>query len=192
MRYTPPNPSYRLEDHMHRLMLPGQKTYPEHTDGQMGGNANAIRSDRNFTNQKSSEEQLHDQRGLRTESSLADFPRGRVQYKTTRDVRAWGVKGYLRNLMKTSHTIYLACGFAVLGVCAGVQTPKTQVPVAESRPAPKGAFAKEIGDLEARYDRADWRSPELILQGLRSDSVSFLRRLRLRCCECSRSANLNE
>lgn len=102
---------------------------------------------------------------LRTESSLADFPRGRVQYKTTRDVRAWGVKGYLRNLMKTSHTIYLACGLAVLGVCAGAQTPKTHFPAAESRPAPKGAFAKEIGDLEARYDRADWKSPELILQG---------------------------
>ena len=72
--------------------------------------------------------------------------------------------------MKTSHPIYLACGLAVLGVCAGAQTPKTQVPVAESCPAPKGAFAKEIGDLEARYDRADWRSPELILQGLRSDN----------------------
>jgi hypothetical protein len=72
--------------------------------------------------------------------------------------------------MKTSLTICLACGLAVIGVCAGARTPKTQAPAADSRPAPKGAFAKEIGDLKARYDRADWKSPELILQGLRSDN----------------------
>jgi hypothetical protein len=53
--------------------------------------------------------------------------------------------------VKTSLTIYLACGLAVLGVCAGAQTPKTLVPAAEARPAPRGAFAKEIGDLEACF-----------------------------------------
>lgn len=42
---------------------------------------------------------------LRTENSLADFPSGRVQHETTRDLRAWGVKGYLRKLRKTSLTI---------------------------------------------------------------------------------------
>jgi hypothetical protein len=145
MRHTPPNPSYRLEDHMHRLMLPGQETYPEHTDGQMGGSANAIRSDRNLQIKNLLTSNSTTSGRLRTESSLADFPSGRIHYKTTRDVRAWGVKGYLRNLMKTSHTIYLACGLAVLGVCAGAQTPKTQVPAAESRPAPKGPLRRRSG-----------------------------------------------
>jgi hypothetical protein len=74
--------------------------------------------------------------------------------------------------MKTrlSHTIYLAFALAVIGVCAGAETPKPPAHSPKSGPASSHAFTKEIGDLEARYDRAAWQSPELTLQGLRSDN----------------------
>jgi len=57
---------------------------------------------------------------------------------------------------------------AFLGALA--QTPPTPGRAAKSGPASAYAFAKEVGDLEARYDRAAWQSSELILQGLRSDN----------------------
>jgi len=57
-----------------------------------------------------------------------------------------------------------------VGVGTLAQTPPTPARAAKPGPAPAYPFAKEVGDLEARYDRAAWQSPELILQGLRSDN----------------------
>ena len=99
MRYTPPNPSYRLEDHMHRLMLPGQETYPEHADGQMGGSANTIRSDRNFTNQKSSDEQLHDQRQALNVEQPRGFPK---RSRSVQDYPGRSGVGRERDICETS------------------------------------------------------------------------------------------
>ncbi|HEY6291493.1 MAG TPA: hypothetical protein VI455_08030 [Terriglobia bacterium] len=72
--------------------------------------------------------------------------------------------------MKISLTVCLAYALAGVAACAGAQAPKRSAVGAKAGPAPGRAFAKEIGDLEARYDRAAWQSPELILEGLRSDN----------------------
>lgn len=67
---------------------------------------------------------------------------------------------------RVSATLY----FSLFAVIASAQTPGAPGRVAKRGPAPPSAFAKDVGELEARYDRASWQSPELILQGLRSDN----------------------